>query len=62
MKLLRIPEVAELLDVSAARAYELAREGVIPVVRLGRQVRVEEGALQDWLLNGGAGLPRGSEG
>lgn len=36
-KLLRMPEVAALIDTSLPRAYELVRLGVIPgVVRLGR--------------------------
>ena len=39
-RLLRVSEVAQMLDVSPARIYELARSGRIPSVRLGRQVRV----------------------
>lgn len=56
MKLLRIDDVAELLDVSRARAYELVREGLLPVVRLGRQIRVDPGKLDAWLDAGGIGL------
>lgn len=59
MKLLTIPEVAEILSVSEARAYALAREGLMPVVRLGRQVRVDTEKLAEWIEEGGAGL--GSE-
>ena len=58
MKLLRIDDVAELLDVSRARAYELVREGLLPVVRLGRQVRVDPNKLEAWLDAGGTGLER----
>jgi excisionase family DNA binding protein len=53
MRLLTIPEVSDLLRVPPARAYELARQGVLPVVRLGRQVRVSEPALQRWIEDGG---------
>ncbi len=49
--LLTIPEVAKLLRVNTARAYELARTGAIPSVRLGRQVRVSHAALLD-LIHG----------
>ena len=56
MKLLRIDDVADLLDVSRARAYELVREGLLPVVRLGRQIRVDPSKLEAWLDAGGVGL------
>ena len=56
MRLLTIPEVSDLLRVPEARAYELARERTIPVVRIGRQVRVPEEALRRWISKGGRGL------
>lgn len=59
MKLLRIPEVAKILDVSVERAYQLARTEAIPVVRLGRQLRVDAEQLRRWMQNGGARLPGG---
>ena len=54
MRFLTIPEIAELLRVSRARAYQLVRLGVVPAVRLGRQVRVEEGALRHWIEREGS--------
>ena len=56
MKLMRIPEAAARLDVSVARAYELARTGTLPSVRLGRQLRVDPRRLDEWINDGGAGL------
>ena len=56
MRLLTISEVSDLLRVPQARAYELAREGVIPTVRIGRQVRVSEAALARWIDQGGRSL------
>ena len=53
MKLLTVPEVAQVLRVPVARAYELTRSGVIPCVRLGRQVRVSEAALRRFISDGG---------
>lgn len=38
--LLRMPEVAEILSVSRSHAYKLIAEGRLPVIRLGRAVRV----------------------
>ncbi len=56
-KLLRIEDVAEILDVSMGRAYELARAGVLPVVRLGRQLRVDPRSLEAFLQGGGEAPP-----
>jgi excisionase family DNA binding protein len=52
-KLLRMPEVAALIDTSLPRAYELVRQGIIPgVVRLGRQIRVNPDVLSEWMTRG----------
>jgi len=56
-KLLPIPAVAEILDVSPWRAYELARLGILPVVRLGRQIRVDPDALDRFIRSGGSARP-----
>jgi excisionase family DNA binding protein len=56
MNLLTVPEVAQILRVPPARAYDLARREEIPVVRLGRQIRVEEESLRAWIAGGGCGL------
>ena len=49
-RLMRIPEVAERLSVSVARAYELAASGELPgVVRIGRSVRIRRDRLDAWL-------------
>lgn len=59
MQLLRILEVAKTLSISPQRAYELARSNVLPVVRLGRQLRVDPSALAEWVAQGGKALPGG---
>ena len=56
MKLLTISEVAQVLGVRPARAYELARTGVLPVVHLRRQIRVSDQALGEWVAAGGQRL------
>ena len=59
MELLTVPEVAGQLRVSVPRAYQLVREGVVPAVRLGRQVRIDQEVLRAWIAQGGQGLPGG---
>jgi excisionase family DNA binding protein len=50
MKLLKATEVADMLQVSLARVYELARRRTIPTIKLGeRQVRFDEVALREWM-------------
>ena len=59
MELLTISEVARVLRVPTARAYRLARDQLIPTVRIGRQVRVHPRALAVWMASGGQTLPGG---
>jgi excisionase family DNA binding protein len=47
--LLRVEEVAEMLSLGRSKTYELIASGAIPVVRLGRCVRVPAPALRRWL-------------
>ena len=55
MRLIQAKRASEVLSVSLARLYELARLGLIPVVRLGpRQVRFDEDALVLWVKRGGS--------
>jgi excisionase family DNA binding protein len=53
-RLLTAAEVADILQVSVARVYELARQRVIPCVRLVRQVRFDEQAMREWIAQGGS--------
>jgi excisionase family DNA binding protein len=45
---LSMPEVAQRLHIPASRAYELARQGRLPVVRIGKYVRCPAAALAGW--------------
>jgi excisionase family DNA binding protein len=49
MRVLVAAEVAELLKVPVPRVYELARQGQIPHVRIGRQVRFRQEAVEAWI-------------
>jgi excisionase family DNA binding protein len=57
--LLTIEQAAETLSVSYARAAQLAREGTLPVVRLGRQYRIDPDRLAEFIAAGGRALPGG---
>ena len=46
--LLTIPQVAEYLGVCRAHVYKLINNG-LPVIRLGRLVRIHMTSLQRWL-------------
>ncbi len=52
-RLMTAEEAAVALHVSKARFYELARRGKVPIVRLGRSMRVDRGALLQFIASGG---------
>lgn len=58
MRLLTAKETAEILRVTLPRVYELAREGLIPNVRMGRQIRFDEAKLMEWVERGGSTLQK----
>ena len=49
-KLLNGSQVAELLNISRAAAYNLMKRGLLPSVRFGRSVRVIPGDLELFIL------------
>lgn len=50
-RLMKIPEVAEVLMVGEARCYEMARAGVFPAFRLGKRWRVPREQFYNWLAS-----------
>ncbi|HPU75065.1 MAG TPA: helix-turn-helix domain-containing protein [Bacillota bacterium] len=58
-RLLKADEVARILDVPRDRIYEMAYDELLPVVRMGRQIRVDEAKLKEWIDKGGKALPGG---
>ena len=58
-KLLKAKEVSEQWGISEERVFALAREGILPSVRLGRQVRFSPKALEEFIESGGQALPGG---
>ena len=49
MRLLKADEAAEALQVTKPRVYELARQHALPAVRIGRQIRFRQEAIETWL-------------
>ncbi len=47
--LLRADEVAKALGLGRSKTYELMNSGRLPVVRIGRSVRVPASALRHWI-------------
>ena len=52
-RLLTAHEATVRLNVRLHRTYELIREGKLPAVRLGRQVRIDPAALEEFIAHGG---------
>ena len=46
--LLTIQQVAEILGIGQTRAYALRRDG-LPVIRVGRKLRVSSTRLKEWI-------------
>ncbi|MNX92711.1 Helix-turn-helix domain protein [compost metagenome] len=57
--LMTAEKVASRLGVSTQRVYDMVRKQLIPVVRLGRQIRINEQTLEQWIESGGMALPGG---
>ena len=51
MRLLKADDVAVALQVPKPRVYELARQQLLPVVRIGRQIRFRPEAIETWLAS-----------
>jgi excisionase family DNA binding protein len=59
-RLLTLPQVAEALGIPEEHARELGRRGELPVVHVGRYVRVRAASLAKWIeLREQKGLDRG---
>lgn len=52
-RLLKVPEVAEILAISERTAWKLSGDGVLPTVRIGGSVRVDPVRLQQFISAGG---------
>ena len=48
--ILTVHDVAEYLRMSEAKVYRLAKDGHLPVVRIGKAWRFRKDLLDDWLV------------
>lgn len=51
LETMSVEEVANILGIHCVTCYKWIREGKIPVIRLGRSVRVRKQALVAWMKN-----------
>lgn len=58
---LRVADVAHLLQVSESAVYTLIASGELPSLRVGRSVRVPRAALEEWITERSVTPIRGSE-
>ncbi len=58
-QLMKVIHVAEILNISSDRVYNLSREQIIPSVRVGRSLRFSYKAIDEFIATGGKGLPGG---
>jgi len=49
MKVLTVKEAADQLKVQPQWVYRMVRNGGLPYVRLGRLIRIDQDALEEWL-------------
>jgi prophage regulatory protein len=47
--LLKISDVAKVLNIGRSLSYELITQGQIPSIRVGRCLRVSSEALEKWI-------------
>lgn len=48
-ELLDMKQAAKILNIPTSRVYELARQGQLPTVKLGKYVRMRRGDLNKWV-------------
>ena len=46
-----VHEIAQILQISRSKAYELCHQPDFKVVRLGRTIRISKASFDDWLNN-----------
>lgn len=56
-RMLRSRDVAKILDIPEKRVRILAQEGIIPRVKVGRQVRFNAAEIEAWIQAGGSDYP-----
>lgn len=55
LRLMRVPDAAELLGVSDSKLYDMIRKGEFPAVHVRRNVRVTRTAVAEYIAHHEAG-------
>ena len=50
-RVLTVPEMARILRIGRGAAYDLVRSGSVPVIRVGRLMRIPRDGLLAWMAN-----------
>ena len=58
-QLIMASDVSARLGISLARVYDLARQELLPSVRMGRSIRFDLDQLDEFIAHGGACWPGG---
>ena len=48
-----VPEIAGMLQISKSKAYDLCKENLFAVIKVGKSVRVSRKSFDSWLDCGG---------
>ena len=46
-----VHEIADILQISKSKAYELCRQPEFKIIRLGRTIRISKASFDGWLNN-----------
>jgi excisionase family DNA binding protein len=55
---LQIGQVSALLEISDTTTRRLVKKGVLPAIRVGRQIRIDERRFRAWIESGGGGIEK----
>lgn len=56
-----VREIAERLNLSKSRAYQLVESGDLPCIRIGSCIRIGRAAFESWLKTKSVAVPKKEE-
>ena len=59
MQLIDAQGAGDILNLRIKQVYMLAKQGIVPAVRVGRLLRFDPVALRRWIAEGGQGFEAG---
>lgn len=49
-ELLTVRDVQDITQLGRTKVYELIRDGELPIIRLGRSIRIRRRVFEEWLV------------